>query len=588
MGAGRTAPVRLPPARSRLYAAHRAPQTDSILIIAIDDESFSQTGLQWPWPRSYLAEIVRGVAAGQPAVIVLDVFFYEADPDPMGDAALAAAIAEAGNVILVNDILREERRDLGIVVETYRQPIDPLNQAARELGLANIEPDPDGVVRRTPFFLVRQADGRAYFSWPVLATADYLSVSPPESVGTQQVTLAGQPVPLRAGYLDINFRGPTTTFRRISAYQIPLNDYPPETFTGKIVLIGATSVTLRDTYPTPFGGPAQPMPGVEVQANAINTLLARDFIRYAPAWANLLLALLLGIVAVLLPRLRNLAVGIRLIVTLLGLTAIIWVVSFASFNLVLPASAPFVAMLAGFAVPAIERAVTEQLERRRLRERFELFVPPEVIEDILNDSSAQQGRRATLTVLFSDIRGFTTLSETLTPEEVVAILNTYLAEMTELIFKYGGTVDKYEGDAILAFWGAPVPHADDAARAVNCALEMRAALHALRAHWQREGFEIGIGINTGEAFVGTIGSRRRISYTCIGDAVNLASRLQDLTKEVGHPIVISDSTLAALGPGFETVFIDARQVKGRSHPVQLHAVLGRAGAMAAAHRHAPR
>jgi adenylate cyclase len=192
-------------------------------------------------------------------------------------------------------------------------------------------------------------------------------------------------------------------------------------------------------------------------------------------------------------------------------------------------------------------------------------------------------KRANLTILFSDIRGFTTLSEKIPPEDVVALLNPYLEAMTNLIHKHGGTVDKYEGDAIIAFFGEPVPYDDHALRAARAAVEMRLVLAELRERWREEGilkgrFEIGIGLNTGEAFVGLLGSAKRINYTVIGDNVNLASRLQDMTKIYGWPIIINESTAMAIQDEFDTEFIEAAQVKGKTEAVRVYKILGRKGA----------
>jgi adenylate cyclase len=191
-------------------------------------------------------------------------------------------------------------------------------------------------------------------------------------------------------------------------------------------------------------------------------------------------------------------------------------------------------------------------------------------------------KRANISILFSDIRGFTTLSEKLPPDKVVALLNPYLEAMTDVIHKHGGTVDKYEGDAIMAFFGEPVPYDDHALRAARVAVEMRAALANLKEAWKEEGilperFEIGIGLTTGDAFVGLLGSAQRINYTVIGDNVNLASRLQDLTKTYLWPIIINEATAEAIKDEFDVEFIEAATVKGKTEPVKIFKVLGRRG-----------
>jgi adenylate cyclase len=237
----------------------------------------------------------------------------------------------------------------------------------------------------------------------------------------------------------------------------------------------------------------------------------------------------------------------------------------------------------GVILPTIEQAVSQELEKRRVRNLFTRFIAPEMVDQLIATRDINSlNKRAFLTILFSDIRGFTTLSEKLTPEEVVAILNPYLEAMTGVIHRHGGTVDKYEGDAIIAFFGEPVSYPDHAARAVRAALDMRLALDNLKARWQREGtprpnLEMGIGIHSGEAFVGLLGSAQRVNYTVIGDAVNLASRLQDLTKTYQWPILLSERAQRQVQEEFETEFVDSPVVKGKTEAVNIYKLLGRVG-----------
>jgi len=231
----------------------------------------------------------------------------------------------------------------------------------------------------------------------------------------------------------------------------------------------------------------------------------------------------------------------------------------------------------------LEQAVSQEMEKRRVRNLFSRFISPEMVDQLITTRDmASLNRRADLTILFSDIRGFTTLSEKLTPEEVVALLNPYLEVMSRVIHDHGGTVDKYEGDAIVAFFGEPVPYEDHAARALRASLDMRRALAELKNQWKKEGrpsqIEMGIGINSGDVFVGLLGSEQRINYTVIGDNANLASRLQDLTKTYAWPVLISESTNQQVQDEFETEFVDAVTVKGKSQSVNVYKVIGRKGA----------
>jgi adenylate cyclase len=265
------------------------------------------------------------------------------------------------------------------------------------------------------------------------------------------------------------------------------------------------------------------------------------------------------------------------------LYAAVTYIIFAAKGLYIPVAAPQLMLFLGVVLPAIEQAVSQELEKRRVRNLFSRFISPEMVDQLIETQDINSlNKRANLSILFSDIRGFTSLSEKLSPEEVVSVLNPYLEAMTKVIDKFGGTVDKYEGDAIVAFFGEPVVHEDHALRAVRTAVEMRAALTELDQQWERGGrpyhIEIGIGINSGEVFVGLLGSAQRINYTIIGDNANLASRLQDLTKTYQWPILVSESTYEQIKDEFEAQLVDSVLVKGRSEAVKVYKVLGQKNA----------
>lgn len=261
----------------------------------------------------------------------------------------------------------------------------------------------------------------------------------------------------------------------------------------------------------------------------------------------------------------------------------LWLGAFLGLRAEIPLVAPLATLVIAFAVPTLERAVSEELEKRRVRGIFEMFISPEMVGQLIDKGiAAMRGQRAELTILFSDIRGFTTMSEAMTPEALVATLNEYLGVMTEVIHRHGGTVDKYEGDLVMAFFGAPLWYPDHAARAVRCSIEMRVELDRLRAKWAAEGkpskLEMGIGLNSAEVFVGLVGSGRRVNYTVMGDGVNLASRVQDLTKDLKWPLLITEFTYAKVKDQFEIEFGEARLVKGKTVPVGMYKVLGEPGA----------
>lgn len=554
------------------------PPTSSIVIVAIDDESFTQTGLQWPWHRAYLARVVDRLAQAQPRVIAVDVLFFE---PAEGDAILADAIRRAGNVVLANTLTVVA--DPAYRSEQLNQPVDALARAASAVGLSNFPRDADGYVRRVLAF--QEFDGRAHYHWIAQTAALYLGETLPGAPTRDQLNLRTRAIPLQNQSLLVNYRGSARAFQTISAYQVVNGEVSPARLHDKIILIGATTESLHDTYPTPFQGDRVPMPGVEIGANAIATILDGNYLTRWELGGRLGTVIVLGLIGLALNMVRRPALALLLFVAVALAYAAIWFGAFSMNGIEMPVIAPQAALAFAFLAPAVERAVVEEAEKRRVRHIFEQFIPPEMVEQIVaRGIEASRGRRAELTILFSDIRGFTSLSEQMPPDQVVNLLNEYLEVMTGVIFRHGGTLDKFEGDAILAFWGAPHADPDHARHALLAALEMRVQLDRLRKKWaansKAEKFEIGIGVNTGEVFVGLIGSTRRVSYTVIGDHVNLAARLQDLTKEYQWPLLISEQTFRKIQDEFDAEFIAPRTLRGKSYPVRVYKVLGRKNAPA--------
>jgi adenylate cyclase len=322
---------------------------------------------------------------------------------------------------------------------------------------------------------------------------------------------------------------------------------------------------------------------VEIVANAIHMLETGNYLRQTPPWANLLIILGMTLAAWGISKSPRPSLTIGLVAGAMLLYLGIVYAFFALGGLYLPAISPELMLFLGVTLPSIEQAVSQELERRRVRNLFTRFISPEMVDQLLATQDINSlNKRANVTVLFSDIRGFTSLSEKLNPEEVVALLNPYLEAMTNIVHKHGGTIDKYEGDAVVAFFGEPVPYADHALRAVAAAVDMHLGLAGLRQKWAAEGilhgkFEIGIGLNSGEVFVGLLGSEQRINYTIIGDNANLASRLQDQTKIIGWPILVSEQTAALVQGEFEVEFAALQAIRGKSEPVNIYKVLGRKG-----------
>ena len=552
--------------------------SDQIVIVAIDDFSFNWTGYQWPWPRAYFANIVDQINNGGAKVVGLDVFLFEPDPDPNGDVEFARALGEANSSVSVMQIFKDTTQN----VVTIRRPLSMYRDALDGMGITAFSLDEDAIIRRVQAY--DEYNNELYYHWAYELARQYLGVEPPvvdQAAGVLHFN--GESIPLTEGQMPVNFSGPGGTFTTYSASSVELGDVlsqNPDAFRDKIVLIGATTVTLQDLYPTPFSA-TTPMPGVEVVANAVNTIIQNEYIREMPPWATLLITIAAAAIAAAISRSGRPTLTVMMMLGIMVLYVAVALFIFISYRYVIPIVAPEAMLFLGVVLPTLEQAVSQELEKRRVRGLFTRFVSPEMVDQLISTQDINSlNKRANLTILFSDIRGFTTLSEKLTPEEVVGLLNPYLEAMTDVIHRNGGTVDKYEGDAIVAFFGEPVPYPDHAARGVRTAVEMLKEVDKLAERWAKENrpvnrFNIGVGLNSGDVFVGLLGSAQRINYTIIGDNANLAARLQDLTKKYVWPIIISESTYQQVKDEFELEFADSVVVKGKTAPVNIYKVLAR-------------
>jgi adenylate cyclase len=380
----------------------------------------------------------------------------------------------------------------------------------------------------------------------------------------------------------INYVGPPRTFPQIPYHKVLRGEVPPDTFRDKIVLVGAVSSTLMDSFVTPFFSPLysnELMAGVEVHANVIDTALTGRYLTRADPWINVAILLVLGGVVGAATAALRARWAVILCATLgLGYTACV-IGLFQARGYWLNIIAPVATIPLALACTGIYRFVREERLKAVARRSLERYVSVEVAKEILErgDEVELGGIRRRITVAFCDIRGFTTLSEHHSPEEVVDLLNRFFTRISDPILRHGGTLDKFIGDAIMAFWGAPVARQDDPIRAVRCALDMLRESAAFSAELEAQGkapLGVGIGINTGWAIVGNIGSPERMGYTAIGDTVNIASRLQDLTKEYQAGLLISHTTFEEIDDLFEAERIGLVPVKGRTEPVGIYKVLG--------------
>ncbi len=389
------------------------------------------------------------------------------------------------------------------------------------------------------------------------------------------------------GNMLVNFMGPRSSAARDGHQTFPVRPYagyagrvpppfeelwpPTKAVENKIIMVGAFAPGMaEDEKNTPYGL----MYGVEVHANALNTILTNRFVDYAPFWMNL--AILIGLTLVVSFMSSRLSTILSLIVTLLLVIVFFFTTTIIFDNeaLVINFSTPALAMLLTFVSIVVYRVVTEERDKRRIRETFGKYVSPKVVDQILEHPPELGGVDKELTVFFSDIRGFTTLSEAMTPQELVNHLNVYLTEMTDIILEYQGTLDKYVGDEIMCFWGAPLPQEEHAMLACKCALKQMEALRKLNEQWPPERrINIGIGLNSGIMTVGNMGSLGRMNYTLTGDNVNLGARLEGTNKQYGTNIIISEYTYGLVKDRIVVRELDNIRVKGKNRPVQIYELI---------------
>ncbi|MEB3285503.1 MAG: adenylate/guanylate cyclase domain-containing protein [Candidatus Sericytochromatia bacterium] len=557
----------------------RGPQAPpgAVTIVAVDEASMEALGA-WPVSRQIWAELINGLFAARARVVGIDITFVQAAPDGVSDRIFSGALSRyEGRVVLAANFQPMQTagsQGLQLVLP------HPRLRSAAEVGIVDLPFDSDGAIHRFPS-LVSGLDVD-----DVSAQKDYEGFA-----YAVAVRYASAPIE-RLNDRLINYSGPPGWLRRVSLISaleaIRAGDSEiVEGFRDKAVLIGATALRLQDQYPTPFSatftgaGSATYMPGVEIHAHAVATLLNGNHVRTPPAFfgflANLAWGLGLGLLLFpLSPRPALTAAALSLLLLLSGVMACFFYLNLW-IDAVVPSLIVVMTLVSGIAVQYAQA----EAQRRITRRTFERYVAREIVEMLLAKpwlAPRMGGESREVTLLFSDVRAFTSLSEQRTPEEVVAFLNAYLTEMARVIRQEMGCIDKYIGDAILAVWGNVIPISSEEAarRAVRAALKMLASLEQRRAEWSQQGFPdlaIGIGINTGDAVVGNIGSPEKMEFGVIGDAVNVASRLEGLTKEHGA-LLVSARTRELLGDGFNCERIGPIPVKGRVQPVEVWRVLG--------------
>jgi len=506
------------------------PPNLPIVLISIDEDSFDEINLPWPWPRDLHARLVRKLAESQVKLIGLDLLIVQPKPDSREDLTLAEAINEAGNVIL-GAVYTEVTSAFGPKMRMVL-PIPAIREHALGYGPVNLFTDHDGVVRSgTPGLLFQDR------IFPHFAYQMYQAIKGKEGLGVEKISPKAT---------IINYRGPARSYPVIPYYRILRDEIEPSFLRDKIVLVGAFAPSLHDVFPTPFSA-SQPTAGVEIQANFIETMVANDPIRPFHPIGHLALYFIICLIALWFSARLKPFRALGFVSVLIGVFALVSLYFFTFNQLWIPVVPSLLGIVFIYGAINVDNYIREQKERIRLRTMFGIYVSDDVVDEILRNPKglSLSGKRRQITVLFSDIRGFTSISERIGPELVITLLSNYLGKVTHLVFNNGGTVDKFIGDAVMVVFGAPQTHEDHALRAIKTGLGIIELAESLGPEWEKitgEPLKIGVGINTGEAVVGSIGSEIRSDYTAIGDSVNLASRLEALTKELGVPMLISEFT----------------------------------------------
>ncbi len=557
------------------------PPQSPIIIVSIAEDSFDEFNLAWPWPRALHADLLDRLREGHPAAIGFDIAFPEPSVrGPEDDRLLADALGRAGNVVLAAPITTVT--EPAYTKEDMNAPIQSLLERAAGFGYANFILDDDAFVRTATVSREFQQENIPSFAFAMIQAAQHAGIQTAFSK--------------KEAFL-INYRGGPNSFPTIPYYQIVRGEVTPDTFRGKIVLVGATTPVLHDLYPTPFASHGD-MSGVELQANVVETMLQNFPLERAPRSLGLIFAMAAAIAAVWLPnRFRPLtALGIILaIATAYGIAAYS---AFVWGRLVMETTIVSLTLVFGYSTTVLENYIAEQRQRAMLMQLFSKHVSPEVAKaiweqrDLFISGGRLRAQKMTATVLFTDLKGFTKIAEKMDTEGLLNWINVYLEAMVQIVMHHGGIVDDYFGDAIKANFGVPFRReteeeiARDATNAVECALAMREQLKRLNATWAKENLPpvgMRVGIFTGELVAGCVGSAQRLKYTTIGDTVNTASRLESFEKDLEEPtisgnpcrILIGASTRAYLADRYWMRHVGTITFKGKETGISVYSVLGR-------------
>jgi adenylate cyclase len=615
---------------------HPRPPTDQVSIVDIDEASLAKLG-QWPWPRDVVAQMVDRLHAMGAKAIVFDVVFAEddrtsprtllknlpkdaANPNvvsalqslPDHDRTLADAIKNAGNVVtgfVWTGNAESTRRDpvthtmavagnAQILTRTVTPMagmvtnIPALEQAAAGNGNFGVSTELDGLIRRVPLLFRHPGDALPIL-YPALSIEALRVAQGPDltvkirKIPSGELGLFDPPYMMQVGKYEIPFDRDGDFYvwfskarpqSYIPAWQVIDGSLAADRIKGKIIFIGTSAEGLKDIRSTPLD---LFIPGVEVHVNVTEQVLTHAYLK-RPALtegAELMAVAGVGLLIILLSRFAGaVTMAFFTLLVIAAVTFLSWT-SYVSAGILLDPVFPGLSLLVLNAVSSLLAYIRAEGERKQVRSAFGLYISPDYMKELTSDPAKLQlgGTVRDLTVMFTDIRSFTTISEQMPPEALIQLMNDFLTPMSDLVMQNRGTIDKYMGDAMMAFWNAPLDDADHARHACTAGLQMNEALKPINARLKDQNLPVvlkaGIGINSGPASVGNMGSRQRFAYSALGDTVNLASRLESQTKTYGVDILVGEETWTKI-PDFATLELDLIQVKGKVKPVRVFTVLG--------------
>jgi adenylate cyclase len=584
------------------------PHMENVLLVEIDDLSVDESALgRFPWPRRVFARIIANIPGAR--AIGVDVLFLEPDADdPEGDALLAEAVRDAGNVVLPVSIQtdrvvsKEMARRLAALQAhlaeapdspagapadplSFMPPLLPLVQAAAGVGFANLVEDGDGRCRHArPCYV--GSDGRLYPGFATEVARVAAGATPDEFYAgfPRALTPDGRSLPLEGGEMLVHYSGPAGTTPSVSAADVFAGEVASEVFAGKIVLVGATAAGLCDIRPAPYRGPEGRMFGVETNANVVNTILSTPPLRSEPSLTVYVTVLAIGVLAAWIVWWRRVVVGVAVVAALLVGTVAIYAAAFWYGNVVLSLGTRAAAAIVCVAIALSDRLLTESRMRERMVDVFASYVSPELAEHLARnpDDLSLGGTRRDVTVMFTDVRSFTTIFEGADPQMLVEQMTEYFNAMVGAVFRTGGLVDKFIGDGIMALWGCFGTETQDHPRsAVLSALVMRELLPGLNAKWEATGnptFRIGVAVHSGPAIVGNMGADRKWNYTAAGDTVNTAARIGEICKQFKErwetAILVSEDVARTLDDSVRLERIGETPIRGKARAIGIYAVTG--------------